>query len=130
MNGHKAIAARLASFAGLTALVGTRISPDVMQAPATLPAVVYSLVYASNAQGSTTDPGLAMGLFQVSSFDKTRLGARLVAAQVKAALNRWRQTTLAGVSVDDCLFQRDVDLYDATADAYQVAMDFRLYFRE
>lgn len=130
MNGHKAIAARLSGYAGLTALVSTRISPDILPTPPTYPAVVYRQSSAGNAKGSTTDPGLAMGLFEVISFDKTRLGARLVAAQVKAALHRWRQTTSATVAIDDCFYERDFDLFDSQALVYYVSADYRLYYRE
>lgn len=129
MNGHKALAARLLAYSGLTALVGTRIGPDVLPSPATYPAVTYSLIHAATEKGPTSDPGLSMALFQVTSFDKTRLGARTVAVQVRAALDRWRQTTSASVSIDDCLFQRDVDLFDPEALVYSVAADYRLFYR-
>lgn len=130
MNGHKAIAARLLGYAGLTALVGTRITPDVITQPASYPAVAYSLIHGTVERGSTTNPGLGMGLFQVSSFDKTRLGARLVAAQVRAALDRWRSTTSGGVTVDECLFVSDIDLFNSTSEIYFVAADYRLFYRE
>lgn len=130
MNGHKAIAARLLAYSGLTALVGTRVTPETLPAPAAYPAVTYSQIAARTERGPTTNPGLAMGLFQVTSFDKTRLGSRLVAAQVRAALDRWRQTSAGGTTVDECLFQSDIDLYDSTAQIYYVAAEYRLFYRE
>lgn len=130
MNGHKAIAARLLAYSGLTALVGTRITPDIVTQPATYPAVCYNLIHGTTELGSTTNPGLAMGLFQVNSFAKTRLGARTVAAQVRAALDRWRSTTSGGVTVDECLFVSDMDLFNSTAEVYFVAADYRLFYRE
>lgn len=130
MNGHKAIAARLAAYSGVTAIVGTRISPDVIPAPATWPAIAYRQTYGRQEKGPTTSPGLFMGLFQVSSFAKTRLGAVTLAAQVRAALDRWRATTIAGITIDDCLFESAIDIYDPEADVYYVAADYRLFYRE
>lgn len=130
MNAHKAIYARLSAFAGLTALVGTRISSDITQSPAVWPSVAFSVINTSTATGSTTDPPLATALVQVDSLDKTRLGARAVAAQVALALDRWRQITIAGVVVDDCFFVRDIDMFDAGSKVCQVSADYRIHYRE
>lgn len=130
MNGHKALWYRLANTAGVSAIVGARIYPDIIPAPAVFPALVYRATHSSVRKGSTTNPGLAMTLFQVSSFDKTRLGSRLLAVQVKAALDRMRATTVNGVVVDDCFFEGDLDLFDTVSETYFVAADFRLYWRE
>ena len=130
MNAHKAIYARLSGFAGLTALVGTRIAPDVIPSPAAWPAVTFHVIHTSTEKVSTSDPDLVMSLVQVDSFDKTRLGARTVAAQVMLALDRWRQTTAGGVTVDDCIFQTDMDAFEPQSQVYQVSADFRLNYRE
>ena len=130
MNAHKAISARLASFAGLTALVSTRVYPDVIPSPAVWPAVTYHVIHTQTAKGALTDPPLSQSLIQVDVFDKTRSGAVTAAAQVRLALDRWRQTAIAGVTIDDCLFVSEMDLFEPLSLVYQVSADFRLFYRE
>jgi hypothetical protein len=130
VNAQIAIKARLSSFAGLTALVGTRISPYIIQAPAVWPAVVYWQKGTKTEKGALSDPPLSSAIIQIDSLDVTMLGARTVAAQVMLALDRWRQVTIAGVVVDDCIFMLDLDLFDPVSQKYSVSADFRLYFRE
>lgn len=130
MNAHKAISARLSGFAGLTALVGTRIYPDILPSPSAWPAVTYTQISAQTEKGSTTDPAIARALIQVDCYDKTRMGVLLVSAQVRSALNRWRQTTSAGVTIDDCLFVGDTDSFESEPMVYRVSSDYRLHFRE
>lgn len=130
MNAHKAVGARLAGFAGLTALVGTRIVPGVLSTKATYPAVTYIGISSSIEVGPTTNPGLSQARVQVTSFGRTRLEALTVAAQVRLALDRLRKTTSGGVTVDDCFFLSEVDLFDDDAQIYYLASDYRIHFRE
>lgn len=131
MNAHKAIQARLLAYGGLSALVSTRVYCDIIPSPATYPAVVYRVISETSDSGSTTNPTTNSALIQVESLAKTRMGTRAIALQVMLALNRWRQATSAGVSVDDCFFVTGIDMpIGNVSDVYMTQSDFRLHYRE
>ena len=130
MNGHLAINTRLTGFAGLTALVGTRIFPMVMPDTPTFPAVTYHMLSSSSGKGALTDPPLMQAVFQITSWGKSMLSARSVADQVRAALDRYRSVTINGIKIDDCFYDGDVDLYDTDLKVFYVASDFKIFFRE
>lgn len=130
MNGHKAIQGRLAAFAGLTALVSTRIYPDVMPDTPTYPAVTYQLTSSKTEKGALTDPPLCQATFQITAWAKSRVDARKIADQIRAALDRLRAVTVSGVTVNDCFFEGDVDLIDFETRTYYVPADYRIFFRE
>jgi len=130
MNGHKVIHDRLNQFTGLTDLVGTRIYPLVMPDKPQYPAVTFHVIASSSEKGSTSDPAMMKCIVQVTAWDKTLLGARTVADQIRKALDRYRNVTLNGVKVDDCIFEGDQDLYDPEPKIFYVPVTFRLHFRE
>jgi hypothetical protein len=130
MNAHKAINARLSAFAGLTALVATRIYFDVLPDSPVYPAVTIHMLSSSTEKGALSDPPLSRAVFQVTAWGKSRAESRKVADQIRTALDRMRAVTIAGVVVNDCFFDGDVDMYDSTTLTFYAASDYRIFYRE
>ncbi|RFP32419.1 DUF3168 domain-containing protein [Duganella sp. BJB476] len=130
MNGHLAVVGLLKRATGLTALVGQRISPDVMPDSPTLPAITYQKMSGSSARGAVADPPLMTAIFQISSWAKTRNDAAAIVQQVRAAMDRQRQQTVGGVYVDDTFYTDDVDMYDPPTKTYFNHCTFRIHYRD
>jgi Protein of unknown function (DUF3168) len=127
----EAVRARAAAHAGLTALVGTRVYPVRLPPGAMYPAVTYFRLPGENFHAHGADVDIVKVRLQVSAWAGSYLTARAVAAQVKAAFSRWRET-IAGVEVLDSL-QEDgdgIDLYEEEAQVHHVAQDFDVFYRE
>jgi hypothetical protein len=134
MNGDLAIRGLLNAATGLTALVGHRIDSDVMATgPAgapTYPAVTFQRMSGSSAKGALSDPPLMTAVFQVSAWASSRKDARLVATQIRAALDRKRQITVSGVYINDCFYQDDIDLFDFDTRTFFTHVTFRIHYRD
>jgi len=88
MNVEESLYAELATHGGVAALVGTRIYPEELPQPATLPAITYSL--SSTATEHTqreTASTIVIPDMQVQCWAETYSGAKALATQVKAALD-------------------------------------------
>lgn len=130
MSGQQIIAARLGAFAGLTALVGDRVYPDILADPPTYPSVTFQKVGGGSAKGATSDPPLKHGTFQVTAWAKSRVDALAISTQIRLALDRMRQVTVGGVAVDDCFYQGDVDLFDFETRVYYTHNTFLMHYRD
>ena len=105
MSIKDAIYSRSQTFAGLSALIGTRLY-DV-QAPqnTAMPYVTYQLVSAERHHVMTRDT-LGRPRVQFDSFGATREVAENVNAQVIACFNRWKGT-VASVVIKDTVIESD-----------------------
>jgi hypothetical protein len=130
VNGSLAINGLLSQASGLKQLVAARIYPDVMPDGPTYPSVTYQRLGGSSERGSTSDPPLKSAVFQVSAWAKSRVDARMVAAQIRVALDRQRKVTVAGVQVDDCFYQDDIDLFDFETRTYFAHLTFKIFYRD
>lgn len=111
MSAETELYAVLSAAAGLTALVSTRIYPDILPEEYQLPAVVYTR--------SGTDPvitihGGNLGDFvdlQINAWGKTRASAAAVAVQIEAALvsAKFPKTNrVSGIDEDLALFVESI----------------------
>lgn len=126
-----ALFTRLSTFAGLTALVSTRVYPGVAPQNAALPFVTYRRVSAVRPWGMGSDAGIVMARVQLDTFALSYAAARSVAEQVRGALQRWRDEA-AAVPVLDCTIEGETDLYepDATPPLFHAVTDVMLTYRE
>jgi len=106
-----ALYSRLSGFAGLTALVGTRIYPLKLEPGAALPAVSFQLIDAERDRLSGQDGVDHAARFQLDSWADTYESAKAVAAQVVAALDRW-SGTVAGVVVNTSFIDSERDTFE------------------
>lgn len=111
---HDALYSRLSNYAGLTALVGTRIWPIYRKQDSTLPAVVYQRIAVSPANAYEGSTGLRV-FVQVTVYAETINDANAVAVQVKAAMAGWTGTT-GDTTVHSADFVGDQDLLNTDGD--------------
>ena len=130
MSAHAAILGLLQAAPGLVALVGDRISPDVLDDPPVYPAVTFQKVGGAGARGAVKNPGLMRASFQVSTWARSRAETALIATQVCKALDRKRKVTVAGVPIDDCFYESDIDLEDDEVGVWFNHMSFTIHYRE
>lgn len=116
---------RLSTFAGLTALVGTRIYPLIMPQGVVHPAVTYQRISSTRESCMVDDDGIVRSRFQVSVWANTFASARAIIDQVRQALQRWSTT-----GVQDTFILAEYDLYDEEALIFGVALDAEVIYEE
>lgn len=126
---ESALRSRLATFSGLTALVGTRIYPLIMPQDAAFPAVTYQKISGPRVHAKEGPLGEAYPRFQVSVWAKEFGDSRRVSEQVRLALDGWRGT-VAGVTVRDSALANETDLYESDTATYHTALDFIIWHIE
>lgn len=134
---EEALYARLSGFAGLSALVGSRIYPLRAPQTAALPLVVFQRISTIRWSAFGSDTGLARPRIQVTAWATTAMAAKSVKEQVRAALQRWRGT-VAGVEILDATIADERDQYDqealaagvGQAGAYGASVDVLIPHRE
>lgn len=133
MTIEEALYAELAGYAGLSALVGTRIYPMRLPENATLPGVIYYRMSSGRENDFTGATGLAHPTFRVQVWADDYKEAHTVATQVRKALdgNTSQWGGGSGVWASGRLMN-DVDLLDPDLEtpAYGVAMDFEVWHSE
>ena len=112
--------ARLSTFPGLMALVGTRIYPDLLPQNPTLPAVTLFKVSNPREITHSGDSSLQHPRYQFSCWALTYGAVWTVAEQVRLAL---QGLTSAGVGIYD----NGHDLYDEEMGYYHVAIDIIIW---
>lgn len=122
---------RLSNFAGLTALVGTRIFASRLPQEVTLPAVSLFRITRSNADArvSGQDGPLTHGIVQVDSWALSYNAAKDVADQVRAALSRWSGTHL-GLVVQQGFIENEQDFYEDDTKIFHIAQDYDVWYEE
>jgi putative heme degradation protein len=131
---HEAIRTRLTSVSAVTALVSTRIYPNVLPQSPTLPALVYQRIDEQRETAMSADPGVVRARMQVSAWATTFGAARNAAEEVRKALQRYRGTPSgSGTEVLDVFIEdvRDMDaeLVDGAL-LYRVDVDATMIYRE
>ena len=126
---EQAIYSRLSGFAGLTALVGDRISHEVTPQDDGYPQVVFNRVSTRRYPAMGSNAGVATSRVQVNIYGATALSAQETAVQVRAALSRWRGTA-GGVTVQAIFDEAESTDYDADIQKHRVILDFMASFEE
>ena len=117
MTLQTSLYASLAAYAGLTALVGTRIYPVRAPQDVTLPYVVLHRISGVREQTITRSVGSTSVRVQASCFsdryttDGSNYGADEVRAQVRAAFLAY-VTGSGGVTIHDLELGTDIDEYE------------------
>lgn len=137
MTIEAVIFTRLSTFAGLSALVATRVYPVNLPQDVAMPAISYRRINAARVSAMGVDTGLVRATFQFDcwsgghadgtggTFDE----ARAVADQVIAALKRWRNTS--GTVVQDSFLTRDLDLPpEEDGRTYHSEVEFEIFYEE
>lgn len=126
MSIETALYGYLSTYAGLTALVSTRIYPLQLPPKPTLPAVTYAKVSGPRirAMGNTNQGGRPR--FQLLCWGETYAGSKAVAAQVQAALEGY-SGVMGGVTVRGIDQENEIDDHDPDTQRYFTILDFTIY---
>lgn len=120
---------RLSTFAGLTALVGTRIYPSVAPQNVTAPFVTYRRISAVRRSGFGQDIGIVSARFQLDAIALTYSSMRAVVEQIVLALQRWR-SDLTNPAVIETFIENEYEIYEDEPDLYHGAVDVIVHYRE
>ena len=126
---EQAIDSRLRNYAGLKALVGTRIYPLKLKQRATMPAVTYQRISGPRISAMGADPGVASPRVQIDCWGGTYASSKAVATQVRGALQRYRGT-VAAVEILAVFIESDLDIFEPDAELYRVSTDYVFWHRE
>lgn len=131
---HEALRTRLTTVSAVTALVSTRVYPNVLPQNPTLPAVVYQRIDERRETAMGSDPGVVRARVQVSAWAATFTAARGIGEEVRKALQRYRGTPAgSGTEVLDVFIEdiRDMDpeLVDGIL-LHRVDVDVEAIYRE
>jgi hypothetical protein len=124
-----AVRTRLTVYAGTTALIGTRAFFGFLPQNPTLPASVVQQISGprEHAMGSDVDKFAAR--VQVKAHATTRAGAKALAEQQRAALQRYTGTSAGTVVGDSFLIDED-DEAEPEVGIWTVRQDFRVWVTE
>ena len=116
MTIETALYSYLKDFAGLYALVSTRIYPLILPQNPTLPAVAYQQISGPRVHAMGNDPGITYPRYQFSCWGSTPASAAAVAQQIRLAFENY-SGTMGGVggvtvyhsSVENMFNERDAE---------------------
>jgi hypothetical protein len=129
VSAEAALEARLVDYAGLAALVATRIYPNTLPQAGTLPAVVYQRLPGQRVRAMHADTGLVRARFWLHVYAATYASAKAVATQVIGALNRWSGTS-ATVVVQNMETDDGQDSYDPDSRQHHVSINLNMDYQE
>ena len=112
---EEALVAHLLAQPGLTALIGNRLYPDLLEDDTSLPAVVYLNVSDTKDHTLAGQLDLESPVIQFTAYATTKAGAKAVAAQLKTALSDYHGT-LSGVPVQYIKLLNELSSSSTTAD--------------
>ncbi len=131
MHIEDAVLAYLKSYAGLTALVGSRIYPEEVPETEKLPAVTYILVSSEFVHTLDGKATLERPVYQYTAYADTKAAARAVAAQISLALSDYHGT-LSGVVVQKIELQNEMSTLissgDGTVKTYTHDLEFEITY--
>lgn len=126
MTVEAEIYTRLTGFAGLSALVSTRIYPNTIEQNATLPAIVYRRVSAERISAMGDDTGTVRTRYQFDVYDDQYTdGLRPVVEQLRKALQRH-----TGTLIEHIFVLNETEYYDDTTELYRCSIDFEIIYTE
>lgn len=124
------IYSRLAGFAGLAALVGTRIYPNELPQDVAKPAIRFRLIAddVPQPQQVTGATDLVRARYQFDAFAPAYDDARDVRDQIKLALKRWSSAGPPVVQV--AFYLSSVDLFERDTGLHNCSSDFEINYEE
>jgi hypothetical protein len=124
MTAEDTIDARLRATTAVTALVGSRIYPSRLPYVAPMPAITYQLISAVRMQGLRGPTGLADPRVQVNCWADTYTGAKVLAREVRRALDGFIAAGVAALIVGE----RDMPEPDSQREG--VSQDYSVWVDE
>lgn len=125
-----AVRTRLTAHAGTAALISTRAYYAALPQNPTLPACTVQQISAPRISAMGADVDKVESRQQVRAIDSTRAGAKTLADQVRAALQRYSGTS-ASVVIHDCYLVDETDEgFDGVTKLWSWRFDFMVWGTE
>lgn len=125
---EEALQAHLVADAGVSALIGTRVYPDIMPPGSAKPAAVYTLI--GNMRGSTlcaTDT-LVAGQYQIDAYATSYKASKLLAKALFGCLADYKGV-IGEFKVSRIFILSEVDLDDPDPGLYRVSQTYQVWYR-
>lgn len=128
-----ALYAYLSTYAGLTALISTRVYPNELPQGTTLPAVVYITISDIKNHTLTGQSKLENPMIQFTAYSLTRATARAVANQIKTALADYHGT-LSGLVIQKIELENEMSSIETNSDGtlkvYTNDLEFQVFYEK
>lgn len=130
MTLRETVYARCTTFAGLSALIGTRCYPDRLPEDVAYPALVHHTPISSSNEAFRTHDvgmtGMAWSRIQFDSYAATGDGAAALADQVYAAWDGYKDSCVVGVAWQ----ANRITTYEAGLKTWRVITDIMILHEE
>lgn len=128
---EESIYAKLSTTSGVTALVSTRIYPDVIPQDIAMPAVAYQRITAVREMAHDGPSGLASVRVQFTIAAASYSSAKAIAAVIRTTLDGFSGTMgSGGCTVEGAFVENDYDGYNQEGGEYVVRVDVMFLFKE
>ena len=124
-----ALYTRLTGFAGLRALIATRVYPPPTPQNGPYPLVTLTLISAVRIYAMGDQTPLVDSRWQIDVWASSSETARAVAEQVRLALSHYHGTSDT-VVIDLVLMENEQKFYDSEAELHRVIQDYIVSYRE
>lgn len=123
-----AIRHRLVNDATVSALVATRVYPQVLPQSPTLPAVVYNVLSDTPSDDISGNAGLFKAEIQFDCFATTQLAAEALDEKIRLSLQGYRGTHLS-VEIRGIYFNLGLDNFEAEVLNYRKISRYEVWYR-
>jgi hypothetical protein len=122
----------LSTDSGISALISTRVYPEVAPQSASAPFLVYQRITTQRIHTMSADQGFVMATMQFTVWDNTITSARSVSEAVRAALQNHSGLTggVGGVTINATLMENEINLYDEKTKSFGVAQEYNIFYYE
>lgn len=126
---EEALFSILTNDSALSALIGTRVYPNIFPQGVTLPAISYQRISSVRLHSHSGASQLARPRFQLTCLSDSYTEAISVANALREALDGYGGVP-AGVRVPVALIQNEFDTYAEENDLHTVRQDYYIWFAE
>lgn len=114
---------------GVSALIGTRFTPFILQQNTTMPAAVYQFISGTHAESFQGSSGLAAGRYQVSAYGSTAIDAWAVAEAIRLVLHGLSGTVGSTTGVAILILDGPRDTYEDDTKRYRRDYDYQVHYQ-
>lgn len=120
MSFNEDLYTKLSGDAGVSAIVGTRITPNVFQQQDTRPAIRYTQITSTQYHLMGVDANIQNQRWQIDAIATTYNTVTDLRDAIQTCLNRWSS---AGI-VQDSYLDNVTDIYDDDTQMHRIKMDY------
>lgn len=130
MSIEDAIYSRASGYAGLSALVGDKISPGLAHQSDGAPYITYHLINNTRPPAMVSDTGIVRASYQFSAFASTKQEVIDILNQVRLCFQRWSGTE-SSVTVQQCFIENESDVdYELDTQLHHRYIDIEFIYEE